>query len=174
MIKLANFSEEDFPQLIEWISSPELCFQWSGLSFTYPLTNEQLAQYIEHANELNAKKFVFKAIDRATEEVVGHISIAIDANDCARIGKVFITPNTRGKGYGKQLMNGILAFIFDELQLHKASLGVFDFNETAYNCYINVGFVHEGMLREGRKLGDQYFNLIEMGILRSEWERKAL
>lgn len=51
------------------------------------------------------------------------------------------------------------------------TLGVFDFNTPAIHCYEKVGFVKEGMLRDARKNGDNYWNLIEMGILEDEWRR---
>lgn len=173
MIKLSYFTQDNFSQLIEWMPDAKFAFMWSGLSFVYPLTDAQLATYIKEANKPNALKYVFKAIDTATNQVVGHISITIDAkNNCARIGKVFIAPNTRGKGYGKNLMIAILTFIFEELKLHKASLGVFDFNRAAYQCYLSMGFVQEGLLRDGRKYGNDYYNLIEMGMLKSEWNSK--
>ena len=52
------------------------------------------------------------------------------------------------------MMMEILKIAFDELQLHRVSLGVFDFNHSAIACYEKVGFVKEGLLRDARKMGD--------------------
>ena len=52
----------------------------------------------------------------------------------------------------------------------KLRLGVFDFNTAAIKCYEKVGFKKEGLVRDARKNGDEYWNLIEMGILESEWK----
>lgn len=105
--------------------------------------------------------------------MIGHISLGnVDRiNESARIGKVLIGPSeSRGNGYGTQLMLAALTFAFEELNLHKVTLGVFDFNTSAIKCYEKVGFKKEGLLRDARKNGDEYWNLIEMGILESEWK----
>ena len=43
--------------------------------------------------------------------------------------------NVRGKGIGQLMMEEILKVAFDELRLHRVSLGVFDFNVSAIACY---------------------------------------
>lgn len=108
--------------------------------------------------------------------MIGHISLGnVDRmNESARIGKVLIGQlESRGNGYGTQLMLAALTFAFEELNLHKVTLGVFDFNTAAIKCYEKVGFKKEGFLRDARKNGNEYWNLIEMGILESEWKTKS-
>ena len=107
--------------------------------------------------------------------MIGHISLGnVDRiNESARIGKVLIGPSeSRGNGYGTQLMLAALTVAFEELKLHKVTLGVFDFNISAIKCYEKVGFKKEGLLRDARKNSDDYWNLIEMGILESEWKAR--
>ena len=71
----------------------------------------------------------------------------IEINKSARVGKVLVgDKNVRGKGIGKQLIKKILKIAFDELQLHRVSLGVFDFNLSAIACYEKAGFIKEGLL----------------------------
>ncbi len=173
MLKLEPFSQADFHQLIDWIPNSSFALQWGGPAFTYPLTVEQLENYLKGANTINASKYIFKVVDESTNEVIGHISLGnVDrVNESARIGKVLIgRSESRGNGYGTQLMLATLTFAFEELKLHKVTLGVFDFNTVAIKCYEKVGFKKEGLLRDARKHGNEYWNQIEMGILESEWE----
>jgi RimJ/RimL family protein N-acetyltransferase len=67
------------------------------------------------------------------------------------------------------MIKEILKIAFDELQLHRVSLGVFDFNFSAIACYEKAGFIKEGLLRDSRKNGDEYWSLWEMSILENEW-----
>ena len=176
MLKLEPFSPDDFQQLIDWIPDASFALQWSGPAFTYPLTVEQLENYLQDANTVNASKYIFKAVDESTNEVIGHISLGnVDrVNESARIGKVLIGQSaSRGNGYGTQLMLATLTFAFEELKLHKVTLGVFDFNTAAIKCYEKVGFKKEGLIRDARKHGNEYWNQIEMGILESEWKAKS-
>ncbi|TYS86205.1 GNAT family N-acetyltransferase [Rossellomorea aquimaris] len=172
MVKLKYFESIDFKQLIDWIDSPQFLLQWGGPAFSYPLTENQLEKYIENANNDNSDTLIYKVIDNETGNVIGHISLGkIDRiNKSARVGKVLVgDKNVRGKGVGELLMEEILKVAFDELNLHRVSLGVFDFNLSAIACYEKAGFIKEGLLRDARKNDDEYWNLWEMSILEDEW-----
>lgn len=172
MVNLKYFERADFEQLINWIDSPSFLLQWGGPEFNYPLNDAQLEKYIKNANNENAETMIYKAIDDETGKTIGHISLGkIDRkNKSARVGKVLAgDKNTRGKGIGQQMIKEILKIAFDELQLHRVSLGVFDFNVSAIACYEKAGFIKEGLLRDSRKNGDEYWSLWEMSILEKEW-----
>ncbi|MFK4289778.1 RimJ/RimL family protein N-acetyltransferase [Bacillus sp. RC240] len=169
MIKLVPFKKSDFKQLINWINSEEFLIQWSGNAFTYPLNEQQLEKYTESANTLS-----FTVTDEETEEVIGHISLGqIDnINKSARVGKVLVgDTKMRGRSIGKHMMKGVLHIAFEELKLHRVTLGVFDFNSSAISCYEKIGFVKEGLLRESKKVGETYWNLWEMSMLEYEWKQ---
>jgi RimJ/RimL family protein N-acetyltransferase len=67
-------------------------------------------------------------------------------------------------------MRVILRYAFCQLDLHRVSLSVFDYNPRAICSYEKAGFVREGiepgmLEREGKR-----YDIILMGILRSEWK----
>ncbi|MCM3653478.1 GNAT family N-acetyltransferase [Metabacillus litoralis] len=172
MVELKYFERSDFKQLIDWVDSPEFLLQWGGPGFDYPLNDTQLENYIENANNENADTLVYKVIDKETGEVIGHISLGkIDRkNQSARMGKVLVGNNTaRGKGIGQQMIKEVLKIAFDGLKLHRVSLGVFDFNVPAIACYEKAGFIKEGLHRDSRKNGNEYWSLWQMSILENEW-----
>ncbi len=74
-----------------------------------------------------------------------------------------------GKGIGKFATESILDFAFKHLKLQRVSLGVFSFNKRAVKMYENVGFVHEGRLRNAIKDKDGYGDILCMAILSSEY-----
>ncbi|HHT7225178.1 TPA: GNAT family N-acetyltransferase [Bacillus cereus] len=169
MIKLEIFKKSNFKQLINWINSEEFLIQWSGNAFTFPLDEQQLEKYIESANTL-----AFKVVDEETSDVIGHISLGqIDnINKSARIGKVLVgNTKMRGRSIGKHMMKAVLHIAFDELKLHRVTLGVYDFNTSAISCYEKIGFVKEGLLRESKRVGETYWNLWEMSMLEYEWKK---
>ncbi|WP_242283940.1 GNAT family N-acetyltransferase [Bacillus cereus] len=169
VIKLESFKKSDFKQLINWINSEEFLIQWSGNAFTFPLDEQQLEKYIESANTL-----AFKVVDEETSDVIGHISLGqIDnINKSARIGKVLVgNKKMRGRSIGKHMMKAVLHIAFDELKLHRVTLGVYDFNTSAISCYEKIGFVKEGLLRESKRVGETYWNLWEMSMLEYEWKK---
>lgn len=172
MIRLRFFEQSDFQQLIDWIKTPAFLMQWGGPNFHFPLDEPQLEEYLKNANKEYSSAWIYSVVDNETGLVIGHISLGnIDRdNKSARIGKVLVgDENVRGRGIGVHMMKEMLKIAFDELDLHRVSLGVFDFNTAAIACYEKAGFIKEGLLRDARRNGDEYWSLYERSILESEW-----
>ena len=77
-----------------------------------------------------------------------------------------------GKGYGTDAMRILLRYAFEELNLHRLSLSVFEYNPRAIRSYEKVGFIVEGSARQFLNRDGQRYDMIFMGILREEWERR--
>jgi len=74
-----------------------------------------------------------------------------------------------GKGYGTDAMKIILRYAFSELNMHRVTLDVFEYNQRGVRSYEKAGFVLEGrqrglILRAGRR-----WDVIFMGMLREDW-----
>lgn len=173
MITLEYFTKEDFPQLINWIKDDHLLTNWAGSLFSFPLTQEKLNWYIEDVNDMEqSEAFIYKAIDTESKSVVGHISLGglSKKNKAARISRVLVGNTAeRGKGFCTGMIEAVCRIGFEELKLHRISLGVYDFNKAAIRCYEKSGFVKEGVFRDILKYNYDYWSLVEMSILEDEW-----
>jgi len=174
MIRLEYFTEADFQQLINWINDEHLLMNWSGAMFRFPLTESSLKWYIEGANEQgDSEVYIYKAIDTDSGEVVGHISLGgiSKKNKSARISRVLVgNTAARGKGYCTEMIKAVSRIGFEELGLHRISLGVYDFNKAAIRCYQKAGFSIEGVHRDILQYNeDEYWSLVEMSMLETEW-----
>lgn len=173
MIRLEYFDRNDFQQLIDWIQDEYLLANWSGAMFRFPLTEDSLEWYINDTNNKEASDaFVYKAVDAESGQTVGHISLGgiSRKNKSARISRVLVGNTAeRGKGYCTAMITAVLKVAFDDLKLHKVSLGVYDFNKAAIRCYQKAGLSIEGTLRDVLKFGNEYWSIIEMGMLEHEW-----
>lgn len=76
----------------------------------------------------------------------------------------------QGKGYGSEALQLILRYAFHELNLNRVGLEVISYNERAVRSYEKAGFCHEGRKREAVLRNGEQYDLLVMGILRSEWE----
>ncbi|MGP4060740.1 GNAT family N-acetyltransferase [Halobacillus sp. H74] len=168
MIELKPFTADDYDQLIQWVDTPAFLMQWAGPTFHYPLNKEQLKDYSQTSDRIS-----FKVIHKNSGETTGHISIGrIDPEQRkARIGKIMVPSSKRGRGLGTEIMKKMLAFAFNELSLKEVTLGVFDFNTAGICCYEKVGFKKKNLLRNHRKVGNEYWNLLEMSMTKMEWEK---
>jgi RimJ/RimL family protein N-acetyltransferase len=174
LIELIPFTEADIDPLLGWIRSPEELLFWTASSFGYPLTREHIRR---HRQDCAARgdRLIFKAVESASGEAVGYVEIGgIDPrNQSARIGRVLLAPDARGRGLGAGMMRAALAHAFDVLRVHRAELGVFDVNPRAIALYERVGFRREGVRRDSfavpEELGGGYWSEIVMSVLASEW-----
>jgi len=176
MVKLEYFDREDFKQLIEWMNTEHLITNWAGSLFKFPLTEDSLDWYIEDTNNPEeSDAFIYKAVDTKTGKTVGHISLGSisEKNRAGRISRVLVGNTAeRGKGYCAGMINAILKIGFEDLKLHRISLGVYDFNTAAIRCYQKCGFVKEGLMRDVLRYDNEtYWSLYEMSILEDEWRK---
>lgn len=76
------------------------------------------------------------------------------------------------KGYGSDALRILMRYAFAELGLFRLSLDVFEYNTRAVRCYEKCGFVVEGRCRQWLLRDGKRWDVLYMGILRSEWEKQ--
>ncbi len=77
-----------------------------------------------------------------------------------------------GKGYGTDAMRIILRYAFMELNLHRVSLNVFEYNPRGIRSYEKSGFVIEGRERGLLQRDGRRWDVVYMGILKEDWLRQ--
>ncbi len=135
MIELQPFKETDFEIFKSWIKDEEQMVQFGGEMFVFPITDEQLKNYI-------TKKDVkpFKVIWQQTGETIGHCELNYqDGNK--RLSRILIGEEKWiGQKIGEQIVLQMVALFFEDETTKKVDLNVFDWNKSAIKCYENVGF----------------------------------
>lgn len=150
--------DSEYQQLLDW-----------GPSKLY--TQAQTKEWIEKGN---AGSFTFSIHSLEDDRIIGFLDldgINWTAGDCW-IGVGIGERDYWGKGYGTDAINVLLRFAFEELNLNRVTLNVFEYNERAIKAYEKLGFQHEGRQRQLLNRFDRRWDLIFMGILRCEWEAK--
>ena len=147
---------------LKWINDPEVT---RGMATGYfPTTIEQLKAYI--SGTLNDANTIFLAMCDAEGKHIGNLKIdRIDwiAGTC-ELGVIIGEESARGKGYGKAAMKLIIQHAFNELNLRKISLAVFENNPAAQHLYESLGFELEGtfknhVFKEGKLWNKYYYAL---------------
>lgn len=171
-MRLEPLEERDYEQIVKWIDSPQLLAQWAGTAFSYPLTESCLQTHFKtDGAELDRRGF--KAI--ADDRTVGILELdRIDReHDSARISRVFVDPDERNSGVGTAMVRAVLERGFEDMDLHRIGLSVFEFNESAISCYETAGFVREGVRRDTYCYDSEYWTAVQMSILEEEWQRMS-
>lgn len=98
------------------------------------------------------------------DQVVGWIDISRPENERLKhrgfLG-MGILAEVRGQGIGSKLMAKALEHA-QKIGLEKVELSVYTSNPAAVALYKKFGFIEEGFVKKYRKLGDQYFDCLNM------------
>lgn len=78
----------------------------------------------------------------------------------------------RRKGYGTQVLNMLLRFAFDELNLYRVTAVVPGYNEGALHFFRKAGFVEEIRRRKALYRDGEFWDLISLGLLNAEWRER--
>ncbi|MFC2134146.1 GNAT family N-acetyltransferase [Bacteroidota bacterium] len=84
---------------------------------------------------------------------------------------IIIAKEHRGKGYGKEVINALLKYGFEKMNLYRIEAEVIAFNEVSVKMIEGLGFVKEGTLREAKYSNGKYWDIYRYGILRSEYDK---
>ena len=74
----------------------------------------------------------------------------------------------KGKGFGRETLQLIKKYCFEQLKCHRLFLDVVEDNLRAQHLYRSEGFVLEGLMREAHKAEKEYKNLLLLSILEHE------
>jgi len=177
-IVLKTLKKSEFPQIVEWINAHDEDFivQWAGNTYQFPLTVEQMEKhYSRGINSLDSDVFIYKIILEDTEEVIGTVQLCkFDSNNKEAVMGRFLLKDERyrGQGIGKAVVHKLVSLGFEEFQLDRIRLNVYDINERAIRCYESVGFRRMGLSEKVYKSakGD-YWGNIEMVLNKNSWKK---
>ncbi len=151
------FADSEYVRLQDWDPARR---------FSVKNFQRRIEKYQESGESFN---FFIRTLDG--DRIIGDIGID-DINWSHRDCDVGIGLGERevwGRGYGTDAMRVILRYAFTELNMHRVSLGVFEYNQRGIRSYEKAGFIHEGrqrkyLLKEGRR-----WDVVYMGMLRDDW-----
>lgn len=170
-VMLREYRPEDLVPMRAWVNDPRIVEYLSDI-FLYPHTLESTEAYLNAMMDPKPNSRGFVIADADTQLYIGQINLdLIDwKNRVGRIGILIGSAERLGRGYGTEAMKLLIPFAFREMNLNRLELEVYDFNERAIRSYLNCGFKEEGRLRERQFKNGVYVDVIQMGLLRSEWE----
>ncbi len=132
----------------------------------------ELGQEKEFSEKLLESVYLFMIRTRAEDKVIGTLDLH-NINWSVGDAWVGIGVGEReywGRGYGTEAMQLIVRYGFEQLNLRRISLTVFEYNQRAVHSYQKIGFQEEGRMRQWVNREGRRWDLIYMGLLRADWE----
>jgi RimJ/RimL family protein N-acetyltransferase len=115
----------------------------------------------------------FFAIETKEGHHIGNINLAkaVPEEQKCELGIMIGEKTYWSQGYGTDALRTLIRFAFDEMNMNRVELGVYDFNERGQAAYRKAGFVEEGRRREALYTEAAYHDIVVMSVLRDEWQR---
>ncbi len=165
-IYLSPINVEDTPKYSEWINDMAVTVKigrpWLSLSIQQE--KEALEGMIKEGNH-------FAIILKDEDKLIGNCSLFMidQLHSKAELGIMIGDKDYWNNGYGTEVIQLLLNYGFNILNLHNVLLRVFSFNERAIKCYIKCGFKEFGRRRESYVLGKKKYDEVYMDILSTEF-----
>ena len=170
-IILRPYRIEDTVTIYKWRSNP-LTTKYMGRKFRDTTTYEVIESGLSNLINTPPQDSVFYVIaQNVTKDYIGGIDLtSIDWTDKVGTMSIVIGDEAyRNQGIATEAIGLLLEYAFSSLDLHKVELNVYESNTAALKCYQKNGFKIEGKKREHMIIDGEYHNLVQMGILKSEF-----
>lgn len=162
-LTLSDATEE----YLSWLNDEETT---RGLaSGVFPSSIEALKKFVEGVS--SRKDVVMFAIcDKTNDKHIGNIKL--DNFDwvsrTCELGILIGNKSYWGKGIGREVCTAVIRYAFEDLNIRKVVLAVYENNPAAIKLYEKIGFQQEGRLRKQVFEGGHYYDKFYMGIFAEE------
>ena len=161
--------ERDADALFEVFADPQVTRYWSSPAWT---ERAEAARLIADIRACFARGDLLQwGIARLDDDrLVGTCTLAQLDPTHGRAELGFALGSSHwGRGYATEALTRLLAFAFEELELHRIEADVDPRNAKSVALLERLGFRREGYLRERWHVNGEICDSLFLGLLRSEW-----
>ncbi|WP_233254472.1 UDP-4-amino-4,6-dideoxy-N-acetyl-beta-L-altrosamine N-acetyltransferase [Limnohabitans sp. 2KL-51] len=160
---IRSMIEDDLPMVLAWRNHPEV----RRYMFTHhEISLAEHTQWFMRAVQDNARRLL---IVQEQGSPIGYVQFSnVEPGGVADWG--FYARPEAAKGTGSKLGASALEHAFGQLKLHKVCGQAIDTNQASIRFHERLGFKREGVLRDQKRMNEQYQTLICFGLLAHEWQ----
>jgi len=164
---------KDLADFYFYRSNPEVT-KYQGFDV---FTLQQAKQFIEeNATKQLGKpgEWVQYGIENSTTGyLIGDGALKLDQYD-SRIAEIGVTIShlEQQKGYAKEVIEGVLTFLFEAQKIHRVVVNVDDENTAAIHLFMSLGFRQEGHFIENIFFKGKWGSEFQYAMLNKEWNNR--
>ncbi|MES4887713.1 GNAT family protein [Streptomyces sp. NPDC096012] len=176
LVRLRALRADDLDAQLRWRNDPEVA-HWAtgGHPHFGPVTREA----VEPFHQARLREDPRDGATFTVEELAGGHPVGMadyrDLDTFAGRATVGITIGERdrwGGGHGSEALALLLGHLFGTCRLRRVDLDTWSGNERAIRAFRGLGFVEEGRRRAAVRVGEEWYDTVEFGLLREEWQRR--
>ncbi|HEX7153892.1 MAG TPA: GNAT family protein [Thermoanaerobaculia bacterium] len=164
-IILRAFERDDAERCYRWMNDPNIV---RTLKSRYPIAFQDEIEWLDKAMHADANERHF-AIERKDDRThIGNASIhEIDwVSRVAWFGLFIGEPSAWNRGFGGDAIQTLVRFAFEEMNLQKLRINVFDYNDRAKHILETHGFVQEGRLQRDFYREGTYHDIVIFSVFK--------
>ncbi len=169
LVRLTGLKKEDAKTFSNWHNDAGF-LRLIDAEMARPRAAEEIEKWFEEWQK-DPKQICFAVRKLDDEQMLGFISLEgiLWSHGVAWLGVGIGDRSQWDKGYGRDAILLLLKYGFDELNLHRIQLTVFQYNERGIALYEKLGFRREGVFREFMQREGRRYDMYLYGLLRREW-----
>lgn len=162
-LQIRSMAEKDLTMVLAWRNHPEV----RRFMFTqHEISLTEHTQWFMRVVQDNTRRLL---IVQEQGSPIGYVQFSnVELGGVADWG--FYARPDAPKGTGRKLGTLALGHAFGQLKLHKVCGQAIDTNQASIRFHERLGFKREGVLRDQKRINDQYQTLICFGLLADEWQ----
>ncbi len=174
-VSLRAFEPEDKPGLHAFLNHPDLTgkryIPWR-FPREIPLSAKQVEKILEKWGE-EEKAVHLAVVLRESQELIGHAFIEWGWDPHCPDMAIVIAPDHQRRGYGSEVLNLLLDYLFKSTSAHNVSSWMAEWNQAARGFVQKHGFQESGRWRRDGLRNGVFYDGVPVDILRPEWQQRA-
>lgn len=175
-LRLRASERVDIPLFLKWVNDPEVCEYLEHFTVLNRIHEEAWFENVSSGPRTELPLVIEVSQPNSDEWVpIGNLSFMNihSVHRSAEVGIMIGEKQFWNQGYGTEALRRMCQYGFEELNLHRIFLRVFEGNERGKRAYQKVGFVYEGTMRQARYHLGRYWDVDIMSIIKSDWTPKS-
>lgn len=151
----------------DWINDHVIRENLDGV---FPVNREELERYWEASGPPDS--VMFAVCDKKTDQYIGNARLSsIDwINRRCAYGRLIGDKDSRGKGYGTEMLVLLMSYAFLKLGMNRMTTGVVISNEASIRSNEKAGMIREGVQREALWKDGRFQDVISFALVRADYD----
>jgi RimJ/RimL family protein N-acetyltransferase len=171
---LRPFEERDAEPFAAYRSDPEVA-RYQGWDIPYSLEKARLlaSEMSTFQPGVPGARFQVAVELKSSQGLIGDFYIKFMEYDARQVEIGYTLSRAhQGKGYATEALTRLLAFLFDELEVHRVRANIDPDNTASARLLKRVGMRHEGRFIESLWFKGRWASEDWYGMLQKEWKEK--